>query len=137
MKSDITQDFIQSQILLDDLGFTRGYIPGFVWNYDSLEISLGLTDYHIYDNILNKNVIRPHIKLTYKYTNDNPVDVLITQNWESIRQSILSSSITDLGIKPLNRAIKLYCILNNLEYRESPKGSYSCMALKLNPKILL
>jgi len=122
-------------MLLDDLGFKRGYVPGFVWNYDDLEISLGLTDYHIYDNILNKNVIRPHIKLTYKWKT-NVADVLITQNWESIRLSILSSSITDLGIKSLNRAIKLYCILNDLEYRESPKGSYSCMALKLNPEIL-
>jgi len=110
-------------MLLDDLGFKRGYVPGFVWNYDDLEISLGLTDYHIYDNILNKNVIRPHIKLTYKWKT-NVADVLITQNWESIRLSILSSSITDLGIKSLNRAIKLYCILNDLEYRESPKGSY-------------
>ena len=118
MKSDITNDFIQSQRLLDELGFTRGYVPGFVWHYDNLQVSLGLMDYHIYDESSSKNVIRPHIKLTYKYTCPETfneyveADVLITQNWEGIRQSILSSSITDLGIKPLNRGIKLYCILN-------------------------
>lgn len=141
IKNDITSDFIESQNLLKELGFYACNIHGFDWNYDKLTIKVGILDYHIYDDDVRNYVTKPHLSLTLRWDDNGLLgeehSVLITQNWESIRQTIISSSITDLGIKSLNRSIKLYALLNNIDYKPSGDGFISCMALKLNPKLYL
>ena len=94
-------------------------------------------DYHIYDDEVRNYVTKPHLSLTLRWDVGEEHSVLITQNWESIRQTIISSSITDLGVKSLNRSIKLYALLNNIDYKPSNDGFISCMALKLNPRLYL
>ena len=142
MKYDIANDFVLTQMFLSELGFTRTNVSGMVWYYDKLKVSLHIIEHSEYSNELGKYVRVPAIKLSllwdeYSSGIREEIDVLITQDWKSIRQTILSSSITDLGIKPLNRSIKLYCLLNNIEYKQSSEGSISCMALKLNKELYL
>ena len=138
MKYNISNDFILTQMFLSELGFTRTNVSGMVWYYDKLKVSLHIIEHSEYE--LGKYVRVPAIKLSLLWYSSGireEIDVLITQNWKSIRQIILSSSITDLGIEPLNRSIKLYCLLNNIEYKPSSDGSISCMALKLNKELYL
>jgi hypothetical protein len=148
MKSDVREDFTLAKQLLDDLGFVRGYTGStkvHIWECGRLRVSLSVIPHHIYDTESRTNIIKPHIKLTYTWMREwidddwtkgnTDIDVLITQDFESIRQSIISSSLTDLGIKVLNRNIKLYALFNNIDYKPSEEGSISCMALKLNPKL--
>jgi hypothetical protein len=134
MKTNIRQDFIDSQNLLRDLGFTTNN-GGFLFSYENLDVYLSPITHHIYHN--GKFVMAPHIKLSYAYNGGEIRDVLITQTIIGVKQSILSSSLIDLRIKALNRNIKMYCILNGHDYVESKNGSISCMALALNPKLYL
>lgn len=135
IKNDITNDFIQSQNLLKDLGFSPDYVPGFNWYYDKLKIKISLMDYHVYDDVTRNYVNKPHICLSLQWGDGEEHSSLITQSWKTIRQIIISSSITDLGIKSLNRNIKLYALLNNIDYKPSGDGFISCTALKLNPEL--
>ncbi len=135
IKNDITNDFIQSQNLLSELGFYACNIHGFDWYYDKLTIKIGILDYHIYDDVTRNYVNKPHICLSLQWGDGEEHSSLITQSWKTIRQIIISSSITDLGIKSLNRNIKLYALLNNIDYKPSGDGFISCTALKLNPEL--
>ncbi len=137
MKIDITNDIILTQNFLSEIGFLKTHVSGFVWYYQKLYITLSIIDLIVYSDDDKSKYQLPHIKLSLKYediTTSEDIDVNVTQDWLSIRQILLGSSITDLGIKPLNRSIKLYCILNDIEYKESVKGSCNCLALKLKPR---
>lgn len=135
VKKDVRQDFIECQDALRDLGFTTSN-GGFMWSYELLNIYIYPIDYHAYDDCSGVNVNAPHIMLSYSYDCGDKIDVHISQHSFSLIQSILSSSITDLEIKALNRNIKMYCLLNGIEYVESGIDSVSCMALKLKPDLM-
>lgn len=136
MKTDITNDIILIENFVKEIGFHKDNVYG-TWHYGNLSIKLFILDYPGYSS----KYLLPHIKLSLKYDDiedtSDYIDVNITQSWLDIRRILLSSSITDLGIKPLNRSIKLYCILNNIKYEESPNGSISCIALKLDKSLIL
>ncbi len=134
IKRDIHKDFIECQEALRELGFTTTN-GGFMWMYELLNIYISPITYHIYDENLCRNVDAPHIMLSYEYNSGEKVDVQITQHSSSIIRSILSNSLTDLGIKALNRNIKMYCLLNGIDYEGTKAGTISCMALKLKPDL--
>lgn len=139
IKTNILDDVLKSREFLKELGFTQNDTSGFSWYYEDISVTLYLLDYGIYDDVEGKYIQCPNINLSLRWMGNDVQEehsVLITQNWEVIRRTMLSSSITDLGIKTLNRNIKLYSLLNGVECKFSEGTSISCMALKLNPRLI-